>query len=231
MLFRLTNALATYQALINNVLRAHLDLIVIAYLDNILIYSENKKEYIQYVQDVLKYLSRANLLLKPKKYRFYKEQVEFLRYIVGINGIQVSPEKIATTREQLIPRIVKDVRSFLGFTGFNRQFIEKYSKRAIPLTEITKKEKGFQWGKEQQTIFKDLKEAYISPLTLCSFRVNELARIKTNALDLAVRAYLCQKREEKWHPIAYFSRKISVVEQNYDIYNKELLAVVSALEQ
>ena len=143
MLFRLTNVLATYQALINNVLRAHLDLIVIAYLNNILIYLEDEKEHVQHVQDVLKYLSRANLLLKPKKYQFYKKQVEFLRYIVGVDGIQISLGKIAVICEQLRPQIVKEIQSFLGFTNFNRRFIKEYSKKALLLIKATKKEKKF----------------------------------------------------------------------------------------
>ena len=141
--FRLTNVLAIYQALINNVLRVHLDQIVIAYLNNILIYSEDEKEHIQYVQDVLKYLSRANLLLKPKKCQFHKKQVEFLRYIVGVDGIRISLGKIAVIREQLRPQIVKEIQSFLGFTNFNRRFIKEYSKKALLLTEATKKEKEF----------------------------------------------------------------------------------------
>ena len=188
--FSLINALATYQALVNNVLRAHLDLIVIAYLNNILIYSENEKEHVQHVQDVLKYLSRANLLLKPKKYQFYKKQVEFLRYVVGINGIRISLGKIEVIREQLKPQIVKDIQSFLGFANFNRRFIKDYSKKVLPLTEATKKGKEFQQEKDQEKAFSKLREAYINPLVLRSFRVNEPTRIKTDALDLAIEACL-----------------------------------------
>ena len=92
--FSLTNALATYQALINNVLRAHLDIFVITYLDNILVYLANKREHIQHVKTVLTLLKQADLKLKPKKCKFYKQEVKFLRFIIGTYRVQISPKKI-----------------------------------------------------------------------------------------------------------------------------------------
>ncbi len=86
-LFRLTNILITCQVFINNIVQAQLDRLVIAYLDDILIYSKNKEEYITYIQDVLLYLLQAGLLLKLEKYEFYKELVEFLGFIVSTTGI------------------------------------------------------------------------------------------------------------------------------------------------
>jgi hypothetical protein len=97
--FRLTNAPAIYQALINNTLRDCLDNYAIVYLDNILIYSANKKEYIQYIKEVLQRLKDYNLELKPKKYKFYREEVEFLGYIVGKNRVRISETKIKTIKE------------------------------------------------------------------------------------------------------------------------------------
>ena len=94
MLFRLTNALATFQELINNVLRPYLDIFVIAYLDDILIYLEDEKDYIKYVTKVLKALDKHNFRLKLKKCKFYKTKVDFLGYIVGVNRVQISKEKI-----------------------------------------------------------------------------------------------------------------------------------------
>jgi len=94
MLFGLTNALATCQALVNNIVQAYLDRTAIAYLDDILIYSETKEVHIQHVQDILTCLSQARLLLKPEKCEFHKESVEFLGFIVSTTGIRISPEKI-----------------------------------------------------------------------------------------------------------------------------------------
>ncbi len=75
-----------------------------------------------------------------------------------------------------------------------------------------------------------MKEAYQNPLVLCTFRANEPARIETDASDLAIGACLYQEKDRKWHPIAYYSRKMLVAEQNYDIHDKELLAVVCVLQ-
>jgi hypothetical protein len=117
--FGLTNALATCQALINNALRDCLDDYAIAYLDNILIYSANKKEHIQYVKEVLRRLKDYNLELKPKKCKFHREEVEFLGHIVGKNGVRISETKIKTIKEWATPKTVKDIQSFMGFVNFN----------------------------------------------------------------------------------------------------------------
>ena len=142
--FGLTNAPATCQALINNVLRAHLDRTVIAYLDDILIYSENESQHVEHVQEVLSCLSQARLLLKPEKCEFHRKAVEFLGYIISTVGVQMSPEKIKAALEWPVPEDVKGVQGFLGFVNFNRMFIKDYSKKALPLTEVTKKDVGFK---------------------------------------------------------------------------------------
>ena len=143
MLFRLTNVLVTCQVLVNNIIQAHLDRTIIAYLNNILIYSKTKEVHIQHVQDILTCLLQARLLLKLEKYEFHKELVEFLGFIVSTTGIHISPEKIKAIAEQPILHDVKSVQSFLGFMNFNRRFIKGYLKIALPLIDITKKEKGF----------------------------------------------------------------------------------------
>ena len=99
MLFRLTNTPATCQALINNIIRAHLDQTSITYLDNILVYSNTQQEHTKHVKDVLQYLQEAELKLNPKKCKFNKLEVKFLRYIIGIEGIKIDPEKIKVIQQ------------------------------------------------------------------------------------------------------------------------------------
>ena len=228
--FGLTNALATCQALVNNVIRAHLDLTAIAYLDDILVYSNTQREHTTHVKDVLRCLRQAGLKLKPEKCEFNKPEVEFLGYIIGINGIKMDPSKITAIRDWPQPTTVKEVQAFLGFANFNRQFVKDYSKKALPLTELTKKETGFHWSDNQEKSFQELKDACAKEPVLLNFRANKPTRIETDASDQAVGACLCQQKDGKWHPVAYYSRKMSQAEQNYDIHNKELLAVVNALE-
>ena len=92
--FRLTNTPATCQALINNIIRAHLDQTAITYLDNILVYSNMQQEHTKHVKDVLQYLQETGLKLNLKKYKFNKVEVEFLRYIIGIKEIKIDSEKV-----------------------------------------------------------------------------------------------------------------------------------------
>ncbi|KAJ8110903.1 hypothetical protein OPT61_g6372 [Boeremia exigua] len=117
--FRLTNALATCQALINNVLRAHLDKTVVAYLDDILVYSKTLEEHIVYVKEVLECLKQADLQLKPEKCEWHKEEVEFLGFVVGRYGVKMSKDKTQVVKDWLTPTNVKGIQEFLGFVNFN----------------------------------------------------------------------------------------------------------------
>ncbi len=117
---------------------------MIAYLDDMLIYSKTKEEHVKYIQDVLERLLQAGLLLNLEKCEFHKESVEFLGFIVSTTGIWISPEKIKVIAEWPTLYDVRLVQSFLGFINFNRRFIEGYSKKALPLTDVTKKDVGFR---------------------------------------------------------------------------------------
>jgi hypothetical protein len=110
-----------------------------------LIYSKTPEEHILYIQDVLICLLQARLLLKPEKCEFHKTLVKFLGFIVITKGVRISPEKIQAIQEWPTPHDIKLVQGFLGFANFNRRFIEGYSKKALLLTEITKKDTGFRW--------------------------------------------------------------------------------------
>lgn len=228
--FGLTNAPATCQELINNVLRVHLDKTVVAYLDDILVFSKTLKEHVRHVTEVLECLRKADLRLKPEKCEWHKEEVEFLGFVVGRNGVKMSNKKIQVVKDWPKPTTVKGIQEFLGFVNFNRRFIKDYSKKALPLTKLTRKDTPFKWGKEQDDAFESLRQACTDPPTLATFRRNEPLRMETDASDLALGACITQEQNGQWHPIAYYSRKFSGPEERYDVHDKELLAIVSALE-
>ena len=119
MLFRLTNVLAVCQALINNILQTHLDITVVAYLNNSLVYSKTLKEHRVYVRQVLECLAKADLRLKPKKCKQHKDKVEFLSYVIGRYRVKISNKKIQVVKDQLMPTLVKGIQEFLGFINFN----------------------------------------------------------------------------------------------------------------
>jgi hypothetical protein len=226
----LSNAPATCQALVNNTLREYLDIFVVAYLDDILIYSVKPEDHVEHVRKVLRALDQAHLKLKPEKCEFHRDEVEFLGFMVGSQGMRMSPEKIQTIIDWPTPTTVKGVQSFTGFTNFNRRFIKNYSGISIPLSQLTKKGVPFRWDTEQQKAFDELKKASTEPPVLIFFRSNEPIRIETDASDLALGACATQERDGLWHPIAYYSRKFTGPEERYDVHDKELMAVVDALK-
>ena len=152
--------------------------------------------------------------------------------MMGKNGIRVNPAKVAAAKNWPVPTNVKKIQSFLEFVNFNRNFIKGYSKYAESLTRLTKKEEPFIWTEEQDSAFTKLKNACTKQDVLTFFDPAKPNRIETDESDLAIRAYLLQPDDQgRWHPIAYYSRKLSPAEQNYDIADKELLAIIACLEE
>ena len=144
MSFELTNASATCQKLINNILREHLDIFVIAYLNDILIYFKTKEEHIKHVNIILELLMQKNLLFKSEKCEFHKREVDFLDFIVGNDTIRMNSAKVRAVKEWETSINSIEVLSFIGFTNYNRKFIEGYFKKAIPLTDLTKNDTSWK---------------------------------------------------------------------------------------
>jgi len=124
--FQLTNAPATFQAYINNALRPFLDRLCTAYLDDILIYSENEEQHIEHVKQILEALTKAGLQVNPQKCEFHANNVQYLGFIITTEGLRMDPVKITTIIEWPVPKTLCDVRSFLGFGNFYRRFIQDY---------------------------------------------------------------------------------------------------------
>ena len=188
--FGLTNAPATCQEMINDTLRKYLDIFVIAYLDDILIYSESLKEHVQHVQRIFECLKERNLKLKPEKCEFHKKEVNFLGFIIGQHGIRIDPEKIKAVREWKAPTNIKELQSFLGFVNYNRKFIKDYSRKAVPLTRLTAKDVTWSWKPEQEAAFRELQQACVDEPVLKMFDGRKAIRIETDASDLAIGACL-----------------------------------------
>ena len=231
--FGLTNALATFQALINTTLRKYLDIFVTAYLDHILIYTKGTlKEHIQAVKKVFKALQEADIRLRPDKCKFHVKTVKFLGSIITTDGIQMDKEKVKAIKEWLESRNLKEVQAFLGFANFYQRFIQGYSQICTPLTKMTKKEQPFHWECEQREAFEKLKKKFILAPILASFDPERKIILETDTSDQALGSCLSQPdAEEQLHPVAYCSRKFSGPELNYDVPNKELLAIVDAFEE
>jgi len=230
--FGLTNAPASFQSLINNALREYLDDFVVAYLDDVLIFSKTYEEHVQHVRKVLTKLREKGLPVKLEKCEFHKHEVPFLGYIVSDQGLKMSPDKIKDVLEWPEPRSVKDVQSFLGFANFYRRFIEGYSRVTAALSNLTKKgvQKMFALSADAREAFLELKRRFTSAPLLLMFDPEKPIHLETDASDYAIGACILQPDDNgKWLPVAYHSRKLTGPELNYEIYDKELLAIVEAL--
>ena len=226
--FGLTNALAT----INITLREYLDIFVIAYLDNILVYIKSTlKEHAKAVKNVLKALQQADMRLRPDKCEFHKKEVKFLKSIITTERIRMDQKKVKAVTEWPEPKNLKEVQAFLGFVNFYQRFIQDYLKVITPLTTLTKKKQPLNWGKEQQDAFYGLKKKFILAPILASFDPEKKIILKTDTLDQALESCLCQPDANgQLHPVAYRSKKFSGLELHYKVHNKELLAIVDAFE-
>ena len=231
MFFELINASATCQKLVNNILREHLDIFVITYLDDILVYFKTEEKHIKHVNIILKLLMQRNLLLKSKKCELHKKEVDFLDFIVGNDTIRMNSAKVQAVKEWKTSINSTEVLSFIGFTNYNKKFIKGYFKKAIPLTDLTKNDTSWKWDSDQKKAFQKLKNACFEEFVLKMFDSTKNIRMKTDASDLAIEACILQMHNEKWHSVTYFSRKLTSVEQNYDIHDKKLLAIITALKQ
>ena len=227
----LTNAPATFQAYIGNLLKDLVDIGVLVYIDDILIYSETMEEHERLVKEVLRRLQDNGLAAAPDKCEFHKSKLAFLGFIISDQGVEMSEDKLREIRDWETPKNVKDVQAFLGFANFYRRFIKDYSRIAKPLTDLTKSGITFEWPIECELAFRSLKEAFTQAPILKHFDPELPIQIEADASDFALGAVLSQYHEPRWHPVAYHSRKMTPAELNYEIYDKELLAIVEVFKE
>ena len=160
--FGLTNAPVAFQQFINNIFSNLLDVCVVIYLDDILIYLNNMSEYHRHVKEVLKHLHRAGLYAKAEKCEFHSESVKYLGYILSPSSLTMSDNKIKIIQDWLEPKKVKDIQSFLGFANFYCQFIFNYLDIVILLTCLTWKDIPWKFDSSCQDAFNSLKKAFTS---------------------------------------------------------------------
>uniref|UniRef100_A0A2N9GJR0 RNA-directed DNA polymerase n=1 Tax=Fagus sylvatica TaxID=28930 RepID=A0A2N9GJR0_FAGSY len=224
--FGLTNAPSTFMRLMNHVLRTFIGRFVVVYFDDILIYSKNLDDHVVHVKSVLDVLRKERLFANLKKCTFYTDKLVFLGFVVSAQGIQVDEEKVRAIQDWPSPTSVGNVRSFHGLASFYRRFVKDFSSLAAPLTEVIKKNVGFRWGEEQEKAFQLIKEKLTNAPLLSLPNFSKTFEIECDASGVGIGAVLMQEGR----PIAYFSEKLSGAALNYPTYDKELYALVRALE-
>ena len=229
--FSLTNTPVVFQQFMNNIFSDLLDVCVMIYLDNILIYSNNMSEHHWHVKEVFKHHRKAGLYAKAEKCKFHSKSVEYLGYILSPSSLTMSNNKVKIIQDWLEPKKVKDIQSFLGFTNFYCQFIFNYSDIIIPLTCLTQKDISWKFDFSRQDAFNSLKKAFISTLILTHWIHNTQLIMKTNASDYALAAIFSIVNEDnEVHLVTFHSHTFTIAELNYNTYDKELLAIFEAFK-
>jgi hypothetical protein len=141
--FGLTNAPAIFMNLMNKIFIPYLDKFVIAFIDDILIYSKNKEDHAKHLRTALQVLREHHLYAKFSKCEFWLDQVEFLGHVISKEGIAVNPSKVQSVLDWQAPTNVKELRGFLGMAGYYQRFIEGFSKIAGPMTKLLRKNTPF----------------------------------------------------------------------------------------
>ncbi len=230
----LSNSPSIFQNFMHEIFRDMINRFVLIYIDDILIYSPTIEEHCRHVTQVLQRLRQHYLYLKTEKCEFHKSTIHFLGYIVTPAGVQMDQRKVEAVRNWPQPTTIKEMQRFLGFANFYRRFIAHYSQQAAPLTSLLRqKAKSLTWTAEAHRAFTQLKSAFCTTPALSHPDPNIRFVVEVDVATLGVDAILSQWKGEPpvLHPCAYFSKKLSPAEQNYDVGNRELLAIKLALEE
>lgn len=223
--FGLRNAPATFQRLMNQVLKEYIGKICIVYLDDILIFSTSVDKHLESLTKILARLKETNLKVQLNKCNFLKQETEFLGHLVTKEGIQPNPKKVEAIDKILLPKNQKEIKSFLGITGYYRRFIRDYSKVAYHIIKYLKKNVKINLkDKFYIEAFEKLKLLIKSDPILIHPDFRKEFTLVTDASNVALGAVLMQNNKV----ICYASRSLNGHEKNYSTIEKELLAIVWA---
>ena len=229
--FSLTNAPATFQHFMNSVFANVLNKYIMVYLDDILIFSKNPEEHQDNVRDVLACLRKHNLFAKPEKCEFSVDTTEFLSFVISPSGISMAQSKVNSILKWPAPKTVKQVQSFLGFANFYRQFIFNYSDIVVLLTHLTHKGTSWDWTNKADAAFCSLKQSFTEAPVLTHWSPNNPILVETDASDYALTSIISTiTPDSEIHPITFHSHTFTETECNYDMHDKELLAIFESFK-
>ena len=180
----------------DEVLRKTLDEFTAVYIDDIVIYSNTFEEHLQHVEEVLRRLKEANLIIKLEKCTFNQKEVKLLGHIVGRNGIRTDPEKIEKVKNFPRSTNLKELRGTIGLFTYYRKFVPEFAKLARPLYELSKKNVKFEWGERQEKAFEILKKKLTEAPILGNPDFTKPFELTTDASGEGLGAILLQRDEK-----------------------------------
>ncbi|GFT98290.1 retrovirus-related Pol polyprotein from transposon 412 [Trichonephila clavipes] len=200
------------------------------YLDDVIRGGRTFEEHLQNIWKVLSKLSDANLKLNRSKCKFFQKEVNYLGHIISAEGVRTDPEKVSAVKNWKRPENLRELRSFLGLCTYYRKFVKGFSNIARPLHKLTESKQKFQWTKECEDSFLQLKEALTSSPILIYPQPDKPFILDTDASNESVGAVLSQEIDGQERVVAYWSKCLSKPKRNYCVTRKELLAIVKAIE-
>ena len=224
--FGLTNAPSTFQALMNHIFKPYLRKFVLVFFDDILIYSPTWETHLHHLECVLQLMNMNALHANLQKCTFGATQIGYLGHIISHEGVSTEPEKIQAVLDWPIPTTLKQLRGFLGLTGYYRRFVKNYGKICKPLTQLLRKD-AFIWTSEATAAFDQLKAAMTTPPVLALPNFNEPFTIETDDSGTGIGAVLMQQG----HPIAFLSKALTGRNAELSAYERELLAIILAVQK
>lgn len=226
----LRNSPSTFQRFMDTTLVGLRGNTCLIYLDDCLIYGSNIDQHCRDLKGVLQRFKDVNLSVKLQKCRFAMEEVEYLGHTLNQEGVRPLKKKVEVIENYPQPKNVKEVRGFLGLSGYYRRHIPQYAEIAKPLTHLTKKNQNFEWSADCDKAFLTLKQALVSEPLLVYPDFSKPFILSTDASNQSVGAILSNVIDGNEHPICYASRQLSPCEKNYTTFEKELLAVIWAVK-
>jgi len=197
MFFGLTNSPATFQTMMNELLK---DLIntekLAAFIDNVIVRTEMENRHDEIVVEVIRRLKESDLYVKPEKYKWKVREVGFLGVVIEPEGIKIEEEKVKEVLDWPMPECVKDIQKFLGLANYYCQFIESFTSIARPLHDMMKKDQKWDWMEKQDKAFKELKERFTKEPVLTALDLDKKMRMDVDASDYVIGGVLLMECED-----------------------------------
>jgi hypothetical protein len=199
------------------------------YLDDIIIYSTTLAEHIEHVRIIMERLQKHNLKIKIEKCKFAQETISYLSHTISYGNISPSSAKVDRLLQFKSPLTARQIHSFLGLASYYRRFVKNFASLVSPLLRAAQ-EKYITWTQECQVAYELVLNLLTNEPILKLPRFIQPFVLETDACNYGVGAVLAQLRDAYWHPVAYFSKHLSKQERNYSTSEKELFAIVLAME-
>lgn len=234
--FGLCNSSATMSRLMDQVIGIDLEPNVFVYLDDIVIATENFENHMTILKTISDRLKAANLTVSVEKSKFCLKKINYLGYIIGEGGIRTNPDKISSIVNYPTPKTVREVRRLIGLANWYRRFVQDFATIVAPLTNLIRtgkknKNKKFVWDDMAENAFKQLKTILITSPVLTSPDYSKEFTIQTDASDIGIGAVLTQGSGDDEKVICYMSQKLTSTQQKYQTTERELLAVLTAINK